>query len=84
MLEGGGGAECRARCTAYHETENTRDTDALHRDLLDLCDVLLPLLGGWCAGIWSIEDSDNHIAGKDRIGLVLVDIGHIVIVIDFL
>ena len=63
------------------ETEDARDADALHRDLLDLCDVLLPLLGGWCASIWSVEDRANLIAGKDRIGLVLVDIEHAVLVV---
>ena len=63
------------------ETEDTRDADALHRDLLDLRDVLLPLLGCRSAGIWSVEDRANLIAGKDRIGLVLVDIEHTVLVV---
>ena len=70
-----------SRTMVLVETEDARDADALHRDLLDLRDVLLPLLGGWCASIRSVEDRANLIAGKDRIGLVLVDIEHTVFVV---
>ena len=41
----------------------------------------LPLLGCRCAGIWSVEDRANLIAGKDGIGLLLVDVEHAVLVV---
>ena len=63
------------------ETEDTRDADALHRDLLNLRDILLPLLGCRSTGVRSVEDRANLIAGKDRIGFVLVDIEHTVLVV---
>ena len=72
---------CISRTVVLIETEDARDADALHRNLLDLLDVLLPLLGGWRASVRSVEDRANLIARKDRIGLVFVDIEHTVLVV---
>ncbi len=70
-----------SRTVVLVETEDARDADALHRNLLDLRDILLPLLGSWGASVRSVEDGAYLVAREDGVGLVLVDIEHAVLVV---
>ncbi len=70
-----------SRTVVLVETEDARNADALHRNLLDLRDVLFPLLGGWRTSVRSVEDGAYLVAREDGVGLVLVDIEHAILVI---
>ena len=58
------------------QSEDTRNTDVLHRQLLDVADNLLPLSSGRCTGVGCIQDRTNLVLAEQRVGLGAVYVEH--------
>ena len=64
------------RAVILVESEDTGNADVLHRELLNVGNNLLPLLGSRRTGVRSIQDRTYLILTEQRVGLGTVDVEH--------